>query len=477
MFAPLLFEFVVAGILIYLQHYYGEAVKAEALRKQIVFHTNQFWFYNMNLSTSSLTYTFRQDYTPYWELQDKIVEEYKILRALTQQDLEQTASLEKIMDWHFRSRALCQQLKPVATSSGGRLGQILALKSTILACKRLIEVDIEAGNLIRAFREYELVRSAEAAEKVRLIAWLIQMVIAATIAGSIILAYILFGYFMTGIHKGVNTLTTNIQRFRSGQPLTPAMPGADEIALLDRQFHDMAVEVEAAQKMKQAFLTTASREIGAPIRSARAFLTQLSQGSLGALSDDAAKLTQITGNTLERLIGLLNDWLALEAPGKVSVEIAPRMCRLSDVIATSIDNVSTFAAERGIHLEANQTGVTAYADADRIVQVLVNLLSNAVKFSPSGSSVTVSASQMDDQVEVRVTDTGRGIPSRLLPNIFRRFEQVAASDATEKGGSGLGLAICKDIVELHSGTVGVESEEGKGSTFWFRLPARGPLEG
>jgi signal transduction histidine kinase len=118
----------------------------------------------------------------------------------------------------------------------------------------------------------------------------------------------------------------------------------------------------------------------------------------------------------------------------------------------------------------------AYADADRIVQVLVNLLSNAVKFSPSGSSVIVGASQVDDQVEVRVTDTGRGIPARLLPNIFQRFEQVSASDATEKGGSGLGLAICKDIAELHGGTIGVESEEGKGSTFWFRLPPYGPSE-
>jgi len=108
--------------------------------------------------------------------------------------------------------------------------------------------------------------------------------------------------------------------------------------------------------------------------------------------------------------------------------------------------------------------------------VLVNLLSNAIKFSPRGSSVAVSIVRVDDQLEVRVKDVGRGIPAHLHTAIFERFEQVAASDATEKGGSGLGLPICKEIIELHGGKIGVESEEGAGSTFWFRLPARALTE-
>jgi len=241
--------------------------------------------------------------------------------------------------------------------------------------------------------------------------------------------------------------------------------------LLDANFHEMADEVALAQRMKQAFLSTISDELRAPIESVRDCLTQLSRGSLGALSEEAALRAQRAERTLDRLIELMSDMLALQAPGPSRVEILPRMCTLAEVIDTSIDAVSALADKNGVRLERPDTQGLAYADPDRIVQVLVNLLSNAIKFSPAGSSVAVSAVQFDDQVEVRVKDTGRGVPAHLRAAIFERFEQVAASDATEKGGSGLGLPICKEIVELHGGSIGVESEEGEGSTFWFRLPA------
>ena len=112
-----------------------------------------------------------------------------------------------------------------------------------------------------------------------------------------------------------------------------------------------------------------------------------------------------------------------------------------------------------------------YADADRIVQVLVNLLSNAVKFSPSGGVVTIGVGLRENWVEFRVTDRGRGVPAAHHGMIFERFRQVETSDAREKGGAGLGLAICKSIIEQHGGTIGVESQSGKGSTFTLRLPA------
>jgi len=109
-------------------------------------------------------------------------------------------------------------------------------------------------------------------------------------------------------------------------------------------------------------------------------------------------------------------------------------------------------------------------DENRIVQVLVNLLSNAVKFSPRGSAITMSAQETAGFVEVAVRDRGRGVPRSYQRSIFERFQQVEASDSRQKGGTGLGLAICKTIVEQHGGTIGVESEVGRGSTFWFRIP-------
>ena len=110
-----------------------------------------------------------------------------------------------------------------------------------------------------------------------------------------------------------------------------------------------------------------------------------------------------------------------------------------------------------------------WADADRVVQVLVNLLSNAVKYSPPAGVVTIAVRPVDRWIEFRVTDSGRGVPVAYHRAIFERFRQVETSDAREKGGTGLGLAICKSIVEQHDGTIGLESEEGHGSTFWFRI--------
>jgi signal transduction histidine kinase len=109
-------------------------------------------------------------------------------------------------------------------------------------------------------------------------------------------------------------------------------------------------------------------------------------------------------------------------------------------------------------------------DADRLARVLINLLGNAIKFSPPGETVSLDLRTTDKQLEVSVTDHGRGIPEGYHEVIFERFKQVEESDAKEKSGSGLGLAICKSIIEQLGGTIGVESTFGKGSRFWFRLP-------
>jgi signal transduction histidine kinase len=107
-----------------------------------------------------------------------------------------------------------------------------------------------------------------------------------------------------------------------------------------------------------------------------------------------------------------------------------------------------------------------------LVQVLINLLSNAIKFSPDHGVVKVVIDNGADWVEVKVTDQGRGIPEEYKKAIFEKFRQVEIADAIEKGGTGLGLPICKLIVEKHGGSIGVLTEAGKGSTFWFRIPNR-----
>jgi signal transduction histidine kinase len=112
-----------------------------------------------------------------------------------------------------------------------------------------------------------------------------------------------------------------------------------------------------------------------------------------------------------------------------------------------------------------------------MLQVLVNLIGNAIKFSPASSRVALGAEQRSaGGVRVYVTDQGQGIASKDLERLFRKFSQVDGSSTRVQGGTGLGLAICKAIVEEHGGTIGVVSEIGRGSTFWFDLPDGGGVE-
>jgi signal transduction histidine kinase len=134
--------------------------------------------------------------------------------------------------------------------------------------------------------------------------------------------------------------------------------------------------------------------------------------------------------------------------------------------------VKTLADKEDITITVSDVNTIVTADGDRLVQVIVNLLSNAIKFSPRGGKIAVDVLTQEEWLEVRVVDEGRGIPEKYKALIFEKFQQVTSSDWRQKGGTGLGLAISKAIIDQLNGSIGVESEEGKGSTFWFRLPLK-----
>jgi signal transduction histidine kinase len=110
------------------------------------------------------------------------------------------------------------------------------------------------------------------------------------------------------------------------------------------------------------------------------------------------------------------------------------------------------------------------ADKDKIGQVLTNLIDNAIKFNQEKGSIKIYSQDLDDKIKIFVEDSGVGIPEKDIPRIFERFYRVDKARSRELGGTGLGLSIVKHIVELHGGSVGVESTEGFGSKFWFILP-------
>lgn len=222
------------------------------------------------------------------------------------------------------------------------------------------------------------------------------------------------------------------------------------------------------QKMRQAFVAMVSHELRTPLTGVHAFLSLVSTGRLQA--DKLESKARAAEGSIMRLISLVNELLDLEKleSGTLSMTLAP--VAVSTILELSDQSVAGVAEKKDIFIDLPSSDTKFVADADRLVQVLINLLSNAIKFSPEGAAIRVIVEECDESIEFRVKDKGRGVPQRYRETIFERFQQVEAADSTKKGGTGLGLPICKAIVEQHGGTIGVDSEEGKGSEFWFKIP-------
>lgn len=291
------------------------------------------------------------------------------------------------------------------------------------------------------------------------------------IFANILFAILLAVTFMRGITSRLAVLVDNTKRLSAGKLLHPLVGGTDEIAQLDRVFHDMADALDQAARRKKELVAMVSHDLRTPLTSLRGFLELLTMGALGDVAEGARDRARRAQNSVERLIALINDLLDLEKMESGTIQLTASRLKAETLIERAVESVSQFADEHDVTIVAPVTEASLNADGDRLVQVLVNLLSNAVKFSPPDSTVTVSVEELPGWIEFRVKDEGRGVPAAFQEAIFERFQQVEAADARAKGGTGLGLPICKAIVEQHGGTIGVDSQEGKGSEFWFRLPA------
>ncbi|MGW2091161.1 response regulator [Promicromonospora sukumoe] len=234
-------------------------------------------------------------------------------------------------------------------------------------------------------------------------------------------------------------------------------------------FRDVT-ERREVERIKDEFVSVVSHELRTPLTAIRGALALLDSNALQDSPEQAARMVRIALTSSERLGRLVDDILDTERleAGTTQLHLAEQP--VDTLVAAAVDQVSVLADEAGVTLEATGSPEIVRADAERIVQTLTNLLGNAVRFSPSGGTVRVTAAPVGELVELRVTDQGRGIPPDKLEAIFRRFEQVDASDTRERGGSGLGLTIARSIVERHGGRLWAVSDgEGTGSSFRFTL--------
>jgi PAS domain S-box-containing protein len=225
--------------------------------------------------------------------------------------------------------------------------------------------------------------------------------------------------------------------------------------------------------MKSDFVSSVSHELRTPLTAIKGSVDNMLDGLTGALNEKQTRyLVRIKSNA-DRLSRLINDLLDLSRIEAGKIELKPLRVDLGRLASDIAETMRPIAAEKLIDLDIASVapGMTAWADRDKITQVLMNLIGNALKFTPPNGKVSVAVERDGDNcVRVSVSDTGPGIARGEAAKIFDKFYQIANADKQKTRGTGLGLSISKSLVEMHGGKIWMDSEIGKGSTFCFTLP-------
>ena len=226
------------------------------------------------------------------------------------------------------------------------------------------------------------------------------------------------------------------------------------------------------EQLKRDFYSMASHDIRTPLTTVAVVLELASRGQYGPISKELAEKLSTAERNAQRLLDMVGRLLAVEKLDEGCVELTLENEKLSELITDAVESVSQLCEQKRIKLETKVTPEDATIKCDKafIVQVLTNLISNAIKYSPESETISVIATRGFTSAEFSIADRGPGIPDEKRAAIFERFKQADAQRDRRVGGFGLGLSICKSIVEQHGGKIGVKSEVGKGSTFWFTLP-------
>ena len=249
-------------------------------------------------------------------------------------------------------------------------------------------------------------------------------------------------------------------------------------ARLFSEIEEKGRQLEIASRHKSQFLANMSHELRTPLNSVLGFTEMLADGLYGELPEKAkATLGRVQANG-RHLLGLINDVLDLSKIEAGQLTLTIDDYSIGQIVRTVAATTEPLARAKGLKLSAVVADGLPLGRGDerRLSQVLLNLVGNAVKFTESGS-IEITVNARDGYFEILVRDTGPGIAPEHQSRIFEEFQQVDESSTRQKGGTGLGLAISKRIVEMHGGSIGIESELGAGSTFRVSIPvkARGEM--
>ena len=229
-------------------------------------------------------------------------------------------------------------------------------------------------------------------------------------------------------------------------------------------------ELERSSKFKDQFLSTMSHELRTPLNAVLGFSDLLGEDRYGPLNEKQRRYVNHISTGGKHLLRLINDILDLSRIEAGRLQLTIETVRVDTSLSEACDTLQPLASKKNHQLIKHPApGLSVRADGTRLKQILMNLIGNAVKFTPEGGTIELAAKKIDDHVRLEVRDSGPGIPPDEQKRIFEAFYRLT-QNAKAAEGSGLGLAITQRLVELHGGKLGLESEPGTGSCFFFTLP-------
>ena len=245
----------------------------------------------------------------------------------------------------------------------------------------------------------------------------------------------------------------------------------EELSRANRELQKARAEADRANRAKSQFLSRMSHELRTPLNAVIGFGQLLEMATLTPQDRESVGMIVKGGR---HLLDLINEVLDIGRIDAGELTLSVESVRIRDLLREAVDLVGPLAAERQVEMEGDVVtcDVAVKADRQRLKQVMLNLLSNAIKYNRSGGRVMLDCRGVDGgRHRIEVTDTGPGIAPENVGRLFTAFDRIGAEQGGAVEGTGLGLALTKGLVEAMGGTLGVESEVGRGSTFWVELPA------
>jgi PAS domain S-box-containing protein len=224
------------------------------------------------------------------------------------------------------------------------------------------------------------------------------------------------------------------------------------------------------EEAREQFINMITHDMRTPLSSVRGYFQLLEAKAYEGKAEAHKISAERASRNISEVIKLISDLLDIHKLKSDNFELNKTTSPIADTVDKAVSSIAELASAKDLEIRIQRTKVLVKFDTDLIGRVIVNILSNACKFAPSLSKIDISLRELNGFVQVSISDQGRGIALEMQEKIFESFGQASADDFKQGSSSGLGLAICKKIVEAHGGSIGVTSEPGKGSTFWFTLP-------